>query len=112
MKTCPMKLGQLGNCWVISAFASVLNLKEYQDRVVPPNQSFDKSQYAGIFKFRFWWNGEWLEVVVDDRLPVDANSNRLIFCQNRVDKNEMFGCLLEKAYAKLNVTFLKIIYSF
>ena len=42
----------------------------------------------------------WVDVVIDDLLPLDKN-NRLIFCHNSVDGNEMFGPLLEKAYAKL-----------
>ena len=52
--------------------------------------------------FRFWHFGEWVDVVVDDRLPVEARTNRLLFCSNPREPNEMFGPLLEKAYAKLN----------
>jgi hypothetical protein len=39
--------------------------------------------------------------VIDDLLPADKNNN-LIYCHNNIDKNEFFGPLLEKAYAKLN----------
>ena len=39
--------------------------------------------------------------MVDDKLPVNQN-NQLVYCHNSVDKNEFFGPLLEKAYAKLN----------
>lgn len=96
--------GQIGNCWVIASAAAVLNVPDYLNRVIPANQTFDKANYAGIFHFRFWSNGEWVDVVVDDRIPVDANNN-IVFCRNSVDKNEMFGSLLEKAYAKLNICY-------
>ncbi len=32
-------------------------------------------------------------------MPVDEN-NELVFCHNEIDKNEFFGPLIEKAYAK------------
>lgn len=96
--------GQLGNCWVIAAASSLLTVPEYLQRVIPDDQSFDQKDYAGIFHFRFWYEGEWVDVVIDDNLPVDQNG-KLIFCQNLIDKNEMFGPLLEKAYAKLNICY-------
>jgi len=92
--------GQLGDCWFISAAAVVASIPEYAEVIIPKNQSFN-NEYAGIFKFRFWRFGEWIEVVVDDLLPVDENDN-LIYCHNNKDTNEMFAPLLEKAYAKLN----------
>ena len=49
---------------------------------------------------RFWQFGEWVSVVVDDKLPVDEDGE-LIYCHNEKDKNEFFGPLFEKAYAKL-----------
>ncbi|CAF0992683.1 unnamed protein product [Brachionus calyciflorus] len=96
--------GQIGNCWMVAAAACVLSVPEYLKRVIPDGQTFDKNNYAGIFHFRFWINGEWVDVVVDDRIPVNEN-NHPIFCHNSVDKNEIFGPLLEKAYAKLNVCY-------
>ena len=96
--------GQIGNCWLIAAAASVLNVPEYFKRNIPENQTFDKGKYAGIFHFRFWFYGQWIDVVVDDKLPVNKN-NQLIFCKNLVDKNEMFGPLLEKAYAKISICY-------
>ena len=64
-------------------------------------QTFENGKYAVIFRFRFWRNGEWVEVVVDDFLPVHED-NSLKFCRNNKDACEMFAPLLEKAYAKLN----------
>ena len=52
-----------------------------------------------------WRFGEWVDVVVDDYLPVDSESNSLIYCHNNKDSNEMFGPLLEKAFAKMNICY-------
>ena len=46
--------GALGDCWMVAAMAS-LSLPEHRekfDQVVPPSQSFNKREYAGIFHFR------------------------------------------------------------
>ena len=51
----------------------------------------NNEEYCGIFKFNFWSFGEWVEVVIDDRLP--TVNNRLIFTHSST-KNEFWSSLL------------------
>ena len=92
--------GSLGNCWFLCALAGLAESHpSLLERVVPRDQGFSEAEYAGIFHFLFWQYGQWVEVVVDDLLP--SRAGRPIYVTSD-DRGEMWPCLVEKAYAKLN----------
>uniref|UniRef100_A0A3Q4HWP7 Si:dkey-19b23.13 n=1 Tax=Neolamprologus brichardi TaxID=32507 RepID=A0A3Q4HWP7_NEOBR len=87
--------GSLGNCWMVAAISCLASEPSLWKKVwCRPDL------YAGIFHFRFWRLGRWMDVVVDDRLPV-SEDGVLLFCRSATPR-EFWSALLEKAYAKLN----------
>jgi hypothetical protein len=76
--------------------AAIAQQPELFVKVVPTDQSFDASDYAGIFHFRFWIYGVWYDVVIDDRLPVWKDAGSLVFCKNKKEPNEFWAALIEK----------------
>ncbi|XP_041850010.1 calpain-5-like [Melanotaenia boesemani] len=95
--------GRLGNCWFVAACSSLASIEALWHKVIPDwkDQEWNKEKpesYAGIFHFRFWRFGEWVDMVIDDRLP--TLNGELIYCHSN-DRNEFWSALVEKAYAKM-----------
>ncbi|KAF7994403.1 hypothetical protein HCN44_003875 [Aphidius gifuensis] len=95
-----IKQSELGNCWFL---VGLIHLEKFENLfkfiVSPDDQSFD-TNYAGIFHFRFWQVGTWVDVVIDDRLAFDKIKNKLVYVSSGYE-NEYWPALIEKAYAKL-----------
>ena len=92
--------GHLGNCWFVAACSVLAGSKEMWNKVIPDaeGQEFNSESYGGIFRFRFWRFGEWIEVCVDDLLPCSEDGD-LLFTHSS-QHTEFWSALLEKAYAK------------
>lgn len=57
----------------------------------------ENNNYVGIFHFRFWRFGQWMDVVIDDLLPTCDNE---LLCTQSSVQNEFWIPFVEKAYAK------------
>ncbi|XP_012582799.1 PREDICTED: calpain-13 [Condylura cristata] len=96
--------GLAGDCWFLAALGALTQNPQYLQKILL-DQSFSH-QYVGIFRFRFWQCGQWVEVVVDDRLPIV--DRKYLFVHPRRDNQEFWPCLLEKAYAKFRGSYLHL----
>ena len=110
-----VKQGKLGDCWFLSALATLAAqpdkirdcfcVREDDD---DPNKMvlldepglFEQCKQYGIIVCRFMKNFEWYYVIIDDRIPVFDKSGKPVFAHGD-DDNELWVPLIEKAYAKL-----------
>lgn len=84
---------------MLAVTASLTDVPELFEHVVPKEQSMQAADYVGVLRFRFWRFGTWTEILIDDKLPVYRGTNKLVFMHSR-DNNEFWSALIEKAYAK------------
>ncbi|ODM96584.1 Calpain-B, partial [Orchesella cincta] len=95
----PLEAGLQGDIWLLLALTTLSTTPRLLERIVPLDQSFDHG-YSGVFRFRFWQFGSWVEVCVDDRLPSCRGRPIGLSCADPT-QGEFWPALLEKAYAKL-----------
>ncbi len=54
----------LCNQSLLHATSLIYSTQKLFDRVINSHQSFSSNSYAGIWRFRFWKFGEWVEIVI------------------------------------------------
>lgn len=87
--------GKLGDCWFLGALAIVAS----RDHLFQKLFAFTEMNHLGVYSVRFYHNGDWKIVTIDDLLPCDA-FGRPVYARCS-DANEIWAPLVEKAYAKL-----------
>eukprot|EP01062_Namystynia_karyoxenos_P021354 TRINITY_DN18127_c0_g1_i1.p1 TRINITY_DN18127_c0_g1~~TRINITY_DN18127_c0_g1_i1.p1 ORF type:complete len:1241 (+),score=215.05 TRINITY_DN18127_c0_g1_i1:97-3723(+) len=94
--------GELGDCWFLGALGVVAERPALLRRVF----ATEGNSEWGVHCLRFWRDGDWEHVLVDDRFPVDDSERRLAFASGR--GGELWVPLVEKAYAKLHGSYRAI----
>ena len=102
--------GSLADCWFLSSCAAIAAYPHLMHKVLVSanSQHLYGSKHTGLVHFRFWRFGKWVDVFVDDRLPV-KDAHRLMYAKS-TDENEFWVSLIEKAYAKYAECYIIILY--
>jgi hypothetical protein len=91
--------GYIGDCFHIAAIMGITRNKSLLPIIIPSDNAIQSNMKKGAYHFRFWKLGFWYDVVVDDYLP--TLDGQVYFAHNKVNKNEFWAALFEKAFAKL-----------
>eukprot|EP00746_Dinoflagellata_sp_MGD_P154532 gnl/MRDRNA2_/MRDRNA2_84870_c0_seq2.p1 gnl/MRDRNA2_/MRDRNA2_84870_c0~~gnl/MRDRNA2_/MRDRNA2_84870_c0_seq2.p1 ORF type:complete len:469 (+),score=86.21 gnl/MRDRNA2_/MRDRNA2_84870_c0_seq2:85-1491(+) len=88
--------GSLGDCWLISAFAAVA---EFPEKIM---ERFDQKTISqdGMYSISLFHpvDEQWNTYTVDDRIPTAWNAIKYV---KATDDDEIWPCLLEKAFAAM-----------
>ena len=59
-----------------------------------------KEEKYGVYQFKFFKDGKWRIVTIDDRLPITARTTKPFAYAYSQDINEVWVPLMEKAYVR------------
>mmetsp|Transcript_15168 Transcript_15168/g.26743 ORF Transcript_15168/g.26743 Transcript_15168/m.26743 type:complete len:502 (-) Transcript_15168:1350-2855(-) len=60
----------------------------------------------GIYTVRFWKEGRWVYITIDDRIPCDISGSPMY--SHSKNLNDVFVMVIEKAYAKLHGSYMNL----
>ena len=86
---------RLQDCWLLGALAAVGARAELLQRLFVST----RGAAHGVYTLQLHWHGEWVQVMIDDRLPCDEQGVPL-YARSGVH-GELWPALVEKAWAKL-----------
>lgn len=97
----------LGDCWFLSGASALAEVPARVKRIAW-NDSYDKH---GAFRFYFWVKSKWYGINIDDRLPAKKGyyGGWRTWSTARSKNGAWWMPLLEKAYAKLDQNYERII---
>ncbi|PRP83981.1 hypothetical protein PROFUN_08665 [Planoprotostelium fungivorum] len=87
--------GALGDCWFLGAVSVCAARPDLLLKCIPESTI---NPY-GVYEFKFFKNGNWTSVIIDDFIPL--SKGRPAFASGH-NPNEVWVMLMEKAYAKLH----------
>ena len=105
--------GQLNDCWLLSTLGNLTCSPEIMHRVIPADKdsnTYNLPHYDGRFYFNFYYFGNWIQVTIDDLLPIIVSpdgSFKYYGCHSE-SENEFWPALFEKAYAKLQGSYQQL----
>ena len=94
--------GQLGDCWLLCALASVANHEQLIKELVPESEC---NPAMGLYVTRLCKDGEWKKVLLDSYIPCTPKAGPIYA---KAGKGELWVSLLEKAFAKYNGSYAAI----
>ena len=90
--------GAISDCWILSSLSMAATAPGLIENLFRRPKCFPD---IGLYTLRFYKNGQWVNVIVDDRIPCYRDTGTPVFAQCK-DGNETWVMLVEKAYAKLH----------
>ena len=89
-----VKQGALGDCWLLSALATLAERPELLAATMPTRATND----AGAYQVRLCRDGAWEAILLDDALPCTADG---VLAFARGARRQLWVSLIEKAFAKM-----------
>ena len=103
IKISEISQGSLGDCYFL---ASIASLTQYPKLIYQIFKTKNINN-EGYFELIIFIDGKFQIVIVDDYLPINIKNKRI--CFSRPYNNEIWICILEKAWAKINGGYTNII---
>ena len=93
---CDFQQGDVGNCGLLAALASMKDRREFLTEIAP---SIHRTSNGVVLHFNMFCEGDPIKVQIDDALPFNEH-DRLIFSQSARNDNSYLAALFEKAFVK------------